>query len=125
MPESFCRQALSQATGKSDAILKQQLKESGDLGIVATKARSTQRTMFKMSALTVPFVFKCVMHLAQFLDSTGLNACCSSAESATQGHHIEPRGGNLSLCAEHAGRHLASLLQLLNTPPALGMQQLR
>ncbi len=51
-------QALSSATGKSDAILKQQLKESGDLGIVATRARSTQRTMFKMSALTVPFVFK-------------------------------------------------------------------
>jgi len=47
------KQALSQATGRKEDRIKQEYDESGDLGVVATSARATQRTMFPPPPLTV------------------------------------------------------------------------
>lgn len=49
-------QALAAATGRSEAKVKKDYEESGDLGTVAAAARATQRTMFPTPPLTIPGV---------------------------------------------------------------------
>lgn len=51
-------QALSAATGRQESLIKKQYDESGDLGIVASAARATQRTMFQPNPLTISGVLK-------------------------------------------------------------------
>ena len=55
---SWCMQALSQATGKSIPKVKAEYDKEGDLGTVAANARSAQKTMFQAAPLTVRAVFK-------------------------------------------------------------------
>ncbi|GAB4820174.1 hypothetical protein N2152v2_007220 [Parachlorella kessleri] len=57
--------ALSQATGRKEDRIKQEYDESGDLGVVATSARATQRTMFPPPPLTVRNVFKTFREIAE------------------------------------------------------------
>ena len=51
-------QALASATGRTESRIKEDLKQEGDLGILAVKARSTQKTLFKQQPLTIKGVFK-------------------------------------------------------------------
>ncbi|KLU88998.1 DNA ligase 1 [Magnaporthiopsis poae ATCC 64411] len=51
--ESLIMKAIGESTGRSLAVIKQDQKEIGDLGLVAVKSRSTQPTMFKPKPLTV------------------------------------------------------------------------
>ena len=51
-------QALASTTGKSGAQIKADYDAEGDLGIVAGKARRSQRTMFQTKPLTLRAVFK-------------------------------------------------------------------
>jgi hypothetical protein len=59
-----CAQALAAATGRKEALIKKEYEESGDLGVVAVNARSTQRTMFAPPPLTISGVFKTFKDIA-------------------------------------------------------------
>ncbi|KAL2021064.1 hypothetical protein VTK56DRAFT_7719 [Thermocarpiscus australiensis] len=62
--ESLIMKAIGETTGRSLAVIKQDQKEIGDLGLVAVKSRSTQPTMFKPTPLTVRGVHKGLMAIA-------------------------------------------------------------
>ncbi|KKA27132.1 hypothetical protein TD95_000391 [Thielaviopsis punctulata] len=62
--ESLIMKAIGETTGRSLAVIKQDQKEIGDLGLVAVKSRATQRTMFKPKPLTVRGVHKGLMEIA-------------------------------------------------------------
>lgn len=62
--ESLIMKAIGESTGRSLAVIKQDQKEIGDLGLVAVKSRSTQPTMFKPKALTIRDVHKGLMTIA-------------------------------------------------------------
>jgi len=57
--------ALAEATGRSEAGVKELYTQHGDLGIVAQACRSTQRTMFPMPPLTVRGVFAALREIAK------------------------------------------------------------
>jgi DNA ligase-1 len=56
--------ALAEATGRSEAGVKELYMQHGDLGIVAQSCRSTQRTMFPMPPLTIRGVFSALREIA-------------------------------------------------------------
>lgn len=58
MPCFALLQALAQATGRKEGTIKTEYDETGDLGVVAVGARSTQRTMFPPKPLDIPTVSK-------------------------------------------------------------------
>ncbi|KAL2141935.1 hypothetical protein VTI28DRAFT_1770 [Corynascus sepedonium] len=62
--ESLIMKAIGESTGRSLAVIKQDQKEIGDLGLVAVKSRSTQPTMFRPKPLTVRGVHKGLMGIA-------------------------------------------------------------
>lgn len=62
--ESLIMKAIGEATGRSLAVIKQDQKEIGDLGLVAVKSRSKQPTMFKAKPLTVRGVLKSLLDIA-------------------------------------------------------------
>lgn len=62
--ESLIMKAIGESTGRSLAVIKQDQKEIGDLGLVAVKSRSTQPTMFKPKPLTIQGVHKGLMDIA-------------------------------------------------------------
>ncbi|KAF2667698.1 ATP-dependent DNA ligase [Microthyrium microscopicum] len=62
--ESLIMKAIGESTGRTLAIVKADQKEIGDLGLVAVKSRSNQRTMFKPKPLTVHGVFKGLTDIA-------------------------------------------------------------
>lgn len=66
--ETLLVKAISEGYGRTPAKIKQDLKEYGDLGIVAQKSRSGQRTMFKPTSLDVDTVFD---NLTKIAKSTG------------------------------------------------------
>ena len=57
--------ALAEATGRSEAGVKELYTQHGDLGIVAQTCRSTQRTMFPMPILTIRGVFAALREIAK------------------------------------------------------------
>jgi DNA ligase-1 len=62
--ESLIMKAIGESTGRSLAVIKQDQKEIGDLGLVAVKSRANQPTMFKPKPLTVKGVHKGLMDIA-------------------------------------------------------------
>ncbi|XEV05531.1 hypothetical protein FSHL1_010818 [Fusarium sambucinum] len=62
--ESLIMKAIGETTGRSLQVIKADQKEIGDLGLVAVKSRSTQRTMFKPKPLTVKGVHQGLMNIA-------------------------------------------------------------
>lgn len=62
--ESLIMKAIGESTGRSLAVIKQDQKEIGDLGLVAVKSRANQPTMFKPKSLTVRGVHKGLMDVA-------------------------------------------------------------
>ncbi|KAF5543718.1 DNA ligase 1 [Fusarium mexicanum] len=62
--ESLIMKAIGETTGRSLQVIKADQKEIGDLGLVAVKSRSTQRTMFKPKALTIKGVHQGLMNIA-------------------------------------------------------------
>lgn len=67
--ESLIMKAIGETTGRSLAVIKQDQKEIGDLGLVAVKSRSTQPTMFKPKPLTVRGVHQGLMAIATMTGS--------------------------------------------------------
>jgi DNA ligase-1 len=62
--ESLIMKAIGESTGRSLAVIKQDQKEIGDLGLVAVKSRSNQPTMFKPKPLTIQGVLKGLLGIA-------------------------------------------------------------
>ncbi|KAK0711502.1 hypothetical protein B0H67DRAFT_585542 [Lasiosphaeris hirsuta] len=90
--ESLIMKAIGESTGRSLAVIKQDQKEIGDLGLVAVKSRSTQPTMFKPKPLTIRGVHKGLMGIAtvsgngaQGRKVDGIKKLLSAADSATPG----------------------------------------
>jgi DNA ligase-1 len=57
--------ALAEATGRSEASVKEQHDKIGDLGIIAQQCRSTQRIMFQPAPLTIRGVFATLREIAR------------------------------------------------------------
>lgn len=55
--DQFLMKAIAQTTGRTLAQIKADAQETGDLGIVAERSKSTQRMMFQPAKLTVRGVF--------------------------------------------------------------------
>ena len=51
--ESILTKALASVTGRSEAQLKKEYQEIGDLGEVACRSKGKQRTMFQPKPLTI------------------------------------------------------------------------
>ncbi|BFZ60443.1 ATP-dependent DNA ligase Cdc17 [Saitoella coloradoensis] len=62
--EGLLIKAISEATGRSIAQVKQDYQETGDLGTVAQRSKGMQPTMFKPKPLTVPSVFSNLKEIA-------------------------------------------------------------
>jgi DNA ligase-1 len=62
--ESLIMKAIGETTGRSLAVIKQDQKEIGDLGLVAVKSKSKQPTMYKPKPLTVRGVHKGLIEIA-------------------------------------------------------------
>ncbi|KFY85116.1 hypothetical protein V500_08697 [Pseudogymnoascus sp. VKM F-4518 (FW-2643)] len=62
--ESLIMKAIGEATGRSLAVIKQDQREIGDLGLVAVKSRSNQPTMYKPKPLTVRGIHKSLLNIA-------------------------------------------------------------
>lgn len=62
--ESLIMKAIGESTGRSLAVIKQDQKEIGDLGLVAVKSRANQPTMFKPKPLTVKGVHEGLVKIA-------------------------------------------------------------
>ncbi|KAG8712971.1 hypothetical protein FRC08_013845 [Ceratobasidium sp. 394] len=63
--ESLLVKAISESTGRKVDVIKDELKEEGDLGLVAMKSRAAQKTLFKPKPLTLPTVFKNLMEISK------------------------------------------------------------
>ncbi|CAE7227332.1 unnamed protein product [Rhizoctonia solani] len=66
--ESLLIKAIGESTGRKIDAIKEELKKEGDLGLVAMNSRAMQKTLWKPKPLTLPFVFKSLLEIAQ---STG------------------------------------------------------
>ncbi|KAJ1028262.1 hypothetical protein NDA13_003706 [Ustilago tritici] len=62
--ESLLIKAIAQSTGREVARIKKDLEAQGDLGLVALNSKKNQPTMFKVSSLKVPQVFKQLTEIA-------------------------------------------------------------
>ncbi|EFJ43817.1 ATP-dependent DNA ligase [Volvox carteri f. nagariensis] len=71
--EATLIKALCEATGKNEAGIKKAYEASGDLGVVAVGARSTQRTMFTPPPLTIANVLKGFRDIAQVAGSKSVD----------------------------------------------------
>ncbi|KAJ1772287.1 ATP-dependent DNA ligase Cdc17 [Coemansia sp. RSA 1843] len=89
--ESLLIKSIASATGRQASRVKQDHHELGDLGVVAQRGKSTQRTMFKPKPLSITKVFTSFKEIAMTGGSssiqkkvsmiTGLLASCSDIES--------------------------------------------
>jgi hypothetical protein len=62
--DSILFSAIAEVTGRSTAVLKKDLVALGDLGDVAQKSRSHQKTVFTPKPLSVPQVFSAMKEIA-------------------------------------------------------------
>ncbi|MCJ1307396.1 hypothetical protein MMC25_001042 [Agyrium rufum] len=62
--ESLIMKAIGETTGRSLQVIKADQNKIGDLGLVAAKSKSNQRTMFKPKPLTVRGVLEGLMGIA-------------------------------------------------------------
>lgn len=65
LAETTLMKVIGQTTGRTLAQIKADAKSTGDLGIVAERSKSTQRTMMQPAALTVEGVFAKLKDIAK------------------------------------------------------------
>jgi len=90
--EHLIMKAIGESTGRSIDVVKADNKSIGDLGLVAIKSRSTQRTLYKPKPLTVRGVLDGLMVIAtssgdgsQAMKISGIKKLLSAADSANAG----------------------------------------
>lgn len=120
--ESLIMKAIGESTGRSLAVIKQDQKEIGDLGLVAVKSRSTQPTMFKPKPLTVQGVLKGLMGIATVTGNgaqgrkvDGIKKLLSSADAA---------GGKVDITKDKGGPSEAKfIIRFLEGKLRLGLAE--
>lgn len=90
--ESLIMKAIGETTGRSNAVIKADQAQIGDLGLVAAKSRSNQPTMFKPKPLTVKGVLDGLMgialvsgHGSQDKKIAGIKKLLSAADTSAAG----------------------------------------
>lgn len=90
--EHLIMKAIGESTGRSIDVVKADNKSIGDLGLVAMKSRSTQKTLYKPKPLNVRGVLDGLMVIAttsgdgsQTLKVSGIKKLLSAADSANAG----------------------------------------
>lgn len=120
--ESLIMKAIGESTGRSLAVIKQDQKEIGDLGLVAVKSRSTQPTMFKPKPLTVRGVLKGLLGIATVSGSgaqgrkvDGIKKLLSSADAS---------GGKVDITQDKGGPSEAKfIIRFLEGKLRLGLAE--
>ncbi|KAK1769141.1 putative dna ligase [Phialemonium atrogriseum] len=120
--ESLIMKAIGESTGRSLAVIKQDQKEIGDLGLVAVKSRSTQPTMFKPKPLTIRGVHKGLMGIATVAGNgaqgrkvDGIKKLLSAADAA---------GGKVDITKDKGGPSEAKyLIRFLEGKLRLGLAE--
>jgi len=120
--ESLIMKAIGESTGRSLAVIKQDQKEIGDLGLVAVKSRSTQPTMFKPKPLTVRGVLKGLLGIATTSGSgaqgrkvDGIKKLLSSADAS---------GGKVDITKDKGGPSEAKfIIRFLEGKLRLGLAE--
>lgn len=90
--ESLIMKAIGETTGRSNAVIKADQNQIGDLGLVAAKSRSNQPTMFKPKPLTIRGVLDGLMaialvsgHGSQDKKIAGIKKLLSAADTSAAG----------------------------------------
>ncbi|RKF65124.1 DNA ligase 1 [Erysiphe neolycopersici] len=101
--ESLIMKAIGESTGRSLAVIKENQKEIGDLGLVAVKSRARQPTMFAPKPLTIRGVHKALIEIATVSGQGAqtrkvdlIKKILSSADAKTAGAKVditENKGG--------------------------------
>lgn len=120
--ESLIMKAIGEATGRSLAVIKQDQKEIGDLGLVAVKSRSNQPTMFKPKPLTVRGVLQSLIGIAtvqgngsQGRKVDGIKKMLSAADS---------KGGKVDITKDKGGPSEAKfIIRFLEGKLRLGLAE--
>lgn len=120
--ESLIMKAIGEATGRSLAVIKQDQKEIGDLGLVAVKSRSNQPTMFKPKPLTVRGVLQSLIDIAtvqgngsQGRKVDGIKKMLSAADS---------KGGKVDITKDKGGPSEAKfIIRFLEGKLRLGLAE--
>ncbi|KFY39757.1 hypothetical protein V495_05750 [Pseudogymnoascus sp. VKM F-4514 (FW-929)] len=120
--ESLIMKAIGEATGRSLAVIKQDQKEIGDLGLVAVKSRSNQPTMYKPKPLTVRGIHKALLNIAimqgngaQGRKVDGIKKLLSAADSG---------GGKVDLTKDKGGPSEAKfIIRFLEGKLRLGLAE--
>lgn len=73
LAEQTLIRAISQSTGRTFSQIKNDVTESGDLGTVAEKSRSSQRLMFRPQPLTVRAIFQKFREIAAMTGQSAVN----------------------------------------------------
>ena len=91
--------AIADATGRTQAKVKEQYETDGDLGKVAQSSRSNQSTMFQPAKLAVSQVFKVLKEIA------------SISGGSSQAKKVEKIKGLLVACRGNEAKYLIRSLE--------------
>ncbi|KAM9965481.1 hypothetical protein ACTFIW_005297 [Dictyostelium discoideum] len=122
--------SLAESTGRSVDVIKQELTEVGDLGIIAQNSRSTQTLMGKPTPLTIQSVFKTFQQIADLSGTGGqqkkkdlikkLLVSCKDCETL---YIIRSLQGKLRIGLAERSVLMALAKSVLVTPPIDGSGQ--
>lgn len=96
--ESIIMKAICAATGRSESHIKNELKEKGDLGLIAEASRVNQTLLFKPKPLTVQVVFERLKSIAEMKGQ------------ASQAKKVEKVQSLLVACREYEARYIVRSL---------------
>lgn len=63
--EALLIKVISGTSGKTSSVIKKEIEDNGDIGIVAQTSRSSQTTIIKSKPLTVSSLFKTLLEISQ------------------------------------------------------------
>ncbi|KAK3985549.1 hypothetical protein QBC44DRAFT_384834 [Cladorrhinum sp. PSN332] len=120
--ESLIMKAIGESTGRSLAIIKQDQKEIGDLGLVAVKSRSTQPTMFKPKPLTIRGVLSGLLGIATVAGNGAQGRKVDGIKKLLSG--ADASGGKVDITKDKGGPSEAKyLIRFLEGKLRLGLAE--
>ena len=130
LAETNIMKAIAQTTGRSFAQIKQDCQDTGDMGIVAERSKSSQRMMFTPAPHTVEAMFTKLKNIAKMSGTTSMQKKVDTIKGIFVAcRHSEARFFVRSLLGKlRIGIAEQSLLQALSqavalTPPILNKEE--